>query len=187
MAEYIAPVFYQGELIVAVGFRRAADGGWELAPQIYPEEVGVAVDDLAYGVVVLYERTNGAWFALNGEALSPLGPKSAALLDDDPDRPDPVARPARAGSAHAVGYRPDRSRDRFARGNRTRAHRGPWFWLTAGAAVFLVVAIVLQMMSVRRRRKRQRRHIPPPRLTPRSPPATEMIAYTRSFRAIRVL
>ncbi len=159
VAEYIAPVFYQGELIVAVGFRRAADGGWELGPQIYPEEVGVAVDDLAYGVVVLYEQTHGAWFALTGEALSPLGPTSAALLDDGPidltrlrDRlaqgpttPSATA-PAQAGVVSPAATEP-------------ASRVGLWFWLTIGAAAVLVVAIVLQMMSVRRRRKRRRRHI----------------------------
>ena len=110
-------------------------------------------------MVVLYEQTNGAWFALNGEALSPLGPTSAALLDDGPidltrlrDRlaqgpatPSATA-PAEAGIVSPAATEPART-------------VGLWFWLTVGAAVVLVVAIVLQMMSVRRRRKRRRRHI----------------------------
>ena len=51
---------------MAVGFRRAADGSWELGPQIYPAAVGEAVEGLPYGVIVLHEQTNGAWFTLEG-------------------------------------------------------------------------------------------------------------------------
>lgn len=159
VAEYIAPVFYQGQPIVAVGFRRAADGSWELGPQLYPEEVSAAVDELAYGVVVLYEQTNEAWFALNGDALSPLGSASATLLGDGPVDLTTLRDRLAQGPSTPSATSPVEA-DVVSPAPTEPAWRlGLWFWLTLAAAVVLVVAIVLQMVSARRRRRRRRRHI----------------------------
>jgi hypothetical protein len=158
VAEYIAPVFSQGEPIVAVGFRRSADGGWELGPQIYPATVGAAVESLPYGVVVLFEQTNGAWFALEENMLSPMGPKSAALLGDGPVDLTTLRDRLAQGPTTASPSAPVEAEVASSPANEPTARLGLWFWLTVTAGVILVVAILLQMASSRRRRRR-RRHI----------------------------
>ncbi len=158
VAEYVAPVYAEGQPIVAVGFRRSADGGWELGPQIYPAGVGEAVDGLPYGVTVLYEQTNGAWFALDGDVLSPLGPTSAALMGDGPvdltTLRDRLAQgpgtPTATASVEAEAVSPANTEP--------ASDLGMWFWLTLAAGVILIAAILLQVMSARRRRRRRRRH-----------------------------
>jgi hypothetical protein len=158
VAEYIAPVFAEGQPIVAVGFRRAADGSWELGPQIYPAAVGERIDALAYGVIVLHEQTTGAWFTLEGDALRPMGPKSAALFGDGPvdltTLRDRLAQGPNTPTAAATPPEADVSPTAQQAG-----WLGPWFWITLAAGAVLVAAILLQLVTVRRRRRRRRRHI----------------------------
>jgi hypothetical protein len=158
VAEYIAPVFSQGEPIVAVGFRRAADGSWELGPQIYPAAVGEAVEGLPFGVVVLHEQTNGAWFTLEGETLRPMGPKSAALFGDGPVDLTTLRDRLAQGPSTPSASAPVEAEAVSPATNEPTTRLGLWFWLTVAAAAVLVVAIVLQLSSSRRRRRR-RRHV----------------------------
>jgi hypothetical protein len=158
VAEYIAPVFSEGQPIVAVGVRRAPDGSWELGPQIYPAAVGEAIDGLAYGVVVLHEQTNGAWFTLEGDVLRPMGAKSAALFGDGPVDLTTLRDRLAQGPNTPTASTP--VEEVVSPGATEPARRlGLWFWLTLAAGVILVVAILLQLASMRRRQRRRRRHI----------------------------